>query len=153
MASNAGTNWETKGALGIDALYKHYKSITGNTLDKKTFKKAVEMCNEKFMHLVIHKGKELKMPSLSTLSVTKKHCPNSTSSLDYDTYNKTGVKKSHDNYHSDGFRARFRWAKGKCRVPGKTPYSFKPTRDNARAVSAIMKTFKGHTIYSELCNN
>lgn len=43
------------------------------------------------------------------------------------------------NDHSNGFIYGFNWNRGKCNVPYKTQYVFKPTRTNKRLVAKLVK--------------
>jgi hypothetical protein len=43
------------------------------------------------------------------------------------------------NSHSNGFLYQFYWDRGKCNVPYKIQYVFKPTRQNKRLVAKLVK--------------
>jgi hypothetical protein len=43
------------------------------------------------------------------------------------------------NDHSNGFLYHFYWERGKCTVPNKINYIFKPTRQNKRMVAKLVK--------------
>lgn len=161
MPSNKGTEWSTKGALGIDAIFKQYLSMEQTFIkedsttkikikikDKKVFKKILETMNKEFINLVLE-GKEMRMPYLSTLCV-RKTMPKLTKAFNFKLYNETGKKEFYDNEHSDGFKAKFHWSKWTCPVPGKKVWSLTMTRDNSRALAKEMKKFKGHTKYRQV---
>lgn len=148
MPSNKGTVWNFAGAKNECDIYKHYKNINENPVSKKVFMEVLTAINIEFMRQIIEEGKEIRMPYLSTLCITKnKNIKKET--FDYEHFNLTGEKRNYTNEHSDGYRAKFRWKKSGCKIPGKTVYSFKPARDNSRNLAKEMKKFNGHSKYIE----
>ena len=148
MSSNKGTKWFLAGAKNETDIYKHYKSINDNPIDKKTFMRVLNALNIEFMRMIIEEGKEVRMPYLSTLFI-KKTKNSKIKAFDYNHFNLTGEKIYIENEHSDGYMAKFHWRKSKCKIPGKMVYAFKPARDNARALAKEMKKFNGHAKYIE----
>jgi hypothetical protein len=137
-----------KGERGIVELYKYYSLGSGNTLDFKTFREVLFRHNKAIAEEVIDKGSNVRLPNrLGYLRVRKTKMNYKSLKFDYGTYNKTGIKSFHLNEHSDDFKARVLWNKGKCIVKGKRPWSFTPSRENKRAVSKVMQT--NHQIYTE----
>ena len=141
-------SWSTAGALGTLDLYKHYKKNCDDPLPKKEWKAVLDELNREFMRMVVEEGKNIKMPYLGKLSV-RKYKPTNDTSIDFGHYNKTGEKRYFTNEHSDGYKARFHWAKTECRIPGKAPYSINITRKNSRAIPVEMRKFNGHAKYLE----
>jgi len=146
--SNKGSSWRNKGAISFEGLYKHYKKTCDNPLSRQKWREVIELANKEFMRLIIEEGKSMRMPYLSTLSVIKYQAVRP-HAFDYNHYNLTGEKKLLKNEHSDGYQARFRWNKYKCRIPGMTAYTFEPARPNSRGIAKEMNKFNGHGKYTE----
>jgi hypothetical protein len=88
-------------------------------------------------------GHNIKIPNLGYFCVIKHKCSYANKKVDFGYLKETGKIAYHTNLHSDGWFARFKWSKiGGVR--NASLYKFKPTRRNARALSAIMQTKDGH---------
>tara|TARA_R110000851_G_scaffold236923_3_gene389600 strand:+ start:2333 stop:2779 length:447 start_codon:yes stop_codon:yes gene_type:complete len=99
-------------------------------LTKKEFKEICETFNHCLMEAVINTGYIYKLPrKLGTVSIIKEKARKQ-GYIDFAHFNKTGEVIRHKNRHSDGYFAKFFWAKSSpyCLVANKMFYKFKPLR-------------------------
>jgi len=136
------------GELGLKDMYKLYKSTVENPVDWKVYRDVCHMANKKIAQKVLE-GRSVQLPYLNRIEIRKHKQLDNRKNFDYGHYNKTGVKRLHTNDHSAGFVGRWHWKKSLCKIAGKTPFSFQPTRDNQRECSAQFSIEFGHSKYAE----
>lgn len=138
------------GEKGIYDMYRFYRERIKDPLSFELFRKIIFQHNRQLMTEVLQGAANVRLPNrLGFIRVRKTKMNYKHLKFDYGTYNKTGVKAFHLNEHSDDFKARVLWDKSRCIVKGKRPWSFKPSRENARMLSTIMKEEGGHKRYTE----
>lgn len=139
--------------LGIKDIYKYYRSNLYVTKhDKvlyKEYSKIIYAVNKKIAEKLLE-GKYIKFPyNLGKFYIRKVKNNFKHLKFDYAHFNKTGEFSYHLNIHSNMYHAKWFWEKISCRIPGNTIYSFIPSRENKRALAAIMKSPGGYKRYLE----
>lgn len=142
----------------IDDIYKEFcknqlelEEAKRINVTIQTYKEIVHLCNEELSNMIALEGSTFALPyNLGGLSITKdkvKYQDNELKSMfDFAHFKKTGEKKLHLFKEKD-FRARWWWAKRKCKVKNKNMYSFTPTRTNTGKVGSVMKQPFGYNTY------
>lgn len=124
-------------------FYKEkYKDKVKYKVDNKLFAKILNLYNKKLAKRILS-GEAITLPyRLSVLRIKKCKMNYNNVKYDYHTYNTTGMKVPHLNEHSKDYYVRWYWRKSTCIVKGKRFYSFRPSRENARALAKIIKSDK-----------
>lgn len=94
---------------------------------------------------IIDEGKELKIPSLGTFSVSKKMTRMSNimyAGVDFKLTNELGFQVKYTNDHTGGYKYFFRWMKVGNRLRNINKYRFIPTRRNKRHLAYVIKNKK-----------
>lgn len=132
-------------------IYLEYTKRYGEEVTEAEFKQVCYLFNKKLSSKLID-GYKFTMPDkLGTLSVAKNKMRYNKLYFNFEEYNRTGIKSYHLNDHSDNYYAFVRWNKTNCRVPNKSYYGFRFTRENNRNVAKVMKSKNGHQMY-EIAN-
>jgi hypothetical protein len=140
--------------------YKKYCETTDNPVDIKTYLLITGDYN-KFLINKVLEGKEVTLPSrMGTLSILGKKqkvrvdedgniqglAPDWVKTKELWESNPQAAKDKklvyHINAHTDNVRYKFLWSKSQVLVENKTLYSLRMTRDNKRAVHAMIKQGK-----------
>lgn len=135
---------DVKEGYSLKHAYKFYKEKHTEDIDLSTYRKICCDFNKQIVEHIL-KGSVVKIPhSLGNLWIKKIQTNWEKPRIDIQNTKKYGKKIYHLNEHSDGWWARWYWSKNNNLITNVTYYSFHPTRDNSRAVSAIMKQKEGH---------
>ena len=144
----------SKGALTLDNAYKFYKqsakSIPENLkITKKLYRDICKDYNKDLVESVVSGSIEALPGNMGEIRIKKFQVNLDLLMFDYGHYNKTGEKIFHDNWHSDGFGARWMWHKHTRRLKNLVLYNFAPTFTNKEKVASSMKEKGGHKKYFE----
>ena len=93
-------------------------------IDKNTFLLILRTFMVLFVKSMVEEGKVYTLPYFLGVLGVRKRKPAKPVYVDYGHYRKTGEKRMHLNFHSNGYIARFKWNKPDLRLPGSTPYKF-----------------------------
>jgi len=124
------------GEKGMYDAYLIYKEDADNTLTLKEFRAVCETINKKIVRKCLE-GRDVKLPYVNSISIRKFKAKYK--QLDYNIFNTTGKIVYHENDHSNGWSLKWHWSKSKCRVKGRSFYSFKPCRAASRACASVAK--------------
>lgn len=142
----------------IDDIYKEFTKVQKElredlkiNLSLQEYKEIVHLCNDEMSNMIALEGSCFALPyNLGDLHIVKgtvKYSDNELKSMfDFAHFKKTGEKKLH-LFKENDYRARWWWAKRKCKVKNKNMYSFTPTRTNTGKVGKIMKQPFGYNTY------
>lgn len=123
------------------SLYQFYESPLGYKISKDTYKKVNYDFNTLLVKMLVNTGKkhrllggfgELFIRKGKTSVVDKKK-------VDFNLTKKYGKTIYHENRHSSGFYARFKWDKNKVYMMNKHLYKFVPCRWASRYLSQQIK--------------
>lgn len=125
---------------GLTDAYDILKDHFGVDIPFAKFKEVSYAVNKKIME-ELRNGRELTLPyRLGSLRIKKNKVNLNNLKVDFDYYNKTGKIKKHLNSHSDEFYFHYRWDRRTCDIVNYRYYSFVPTRENKRLLSALIKS-------------
>lgn len=131
----------------LSHAYDFYKKKHGAKVDKSTYRKICYAFNKSVCEDVLE-GKMVKLPHrLGSLWIKKFQVNPDKPPIDLNETKKAGKIVYHLNFHSDGWCARWSWSKLNKLVSNLIYYSFTPSRENSRAVAAVMKQPDGHKRY------
>lgn len=154
MAYYARNKNKIAGVLTLTHAYKNYiKDIPADSkfnVDEAQYKQICYEFNKLLADKILYEMFELKMPyRLGSLRIKKVKTPLNKLSMDFETYNKSGIRIMHLNEHTKGYHARWFWHKKICNIVNHTVYSFLPTRDNKRRLATYVKETSPQIKYFE----
>lgn len=136
----------TRNEYKLKEVYRHYKKLSKDPVDLKTFKKVSDVWGKVVCNYLLE-GRDVQLYSgLALLGVRKKSQMKyfshmASKELDRPVYR--------TNVHSDGYVAKIYWNTHGVAYK-RTGWSFRTSRYLARELSKIMLTPRGHTRYLKL---
>lgn len=130
-------------SITLTDFYKDYRKKYKNTeyhLESAEYKKIVNLITNEILEQV-HQGKKVKLPlNLGELYIIKKI--QKKRPIDWVNTKKYNKVIYHNNFHSEGYVYRFKWAKATARFKNKKMYEFRPMRKNSRYLTQLIKAGK-----------
>lgn len=126
----------------LDDVYKYYSSyvVKGSKYDVslKEAKRIWKAVLKEAMSEILLEANEINLGSnLGTIRIKKLKTSTKALKLDYKLTKEYGKNIYHLNLHTNGYHVKFHWAKKKCKVIGKKPYSFIANRLEKTKLSSL----------------
>lgn len=132
-----------KGSLGINSLYKYYKTNTKNPVERKLFTSFIKDLNKIIINRILD-AEDFRMPyRLGVLNIRKfeqnlHKKPKNKWPVNYQLSKELGYIV----YHVHDYAYRWYWNKNKAVVKWKSVYKFEPSRTSARQIAYCVKKLK-----------
>lgn len=135
---------DVKKGYSLTHAHKFYEKKHGVKIEKSLYKNICYEFNKELVNVILT-GRIVKLPHrVGDLWIKKIKTDWTNPPIDLNASKKAGKKIYHLNSHSDGWWARWYWTRNNSPIPNINYYAFDATRDNSRAVAAIMKQENGY---------
>tara|TARA_R110000772_G_scaffold27361_12_gene69653 strand:- start:895 stop:1344 length:450 start_codon:yes stop_codon:yes gene_type:complete len=134
-----------KNQYTLKQVYAHYKERVKDPVEYKEHKDILDLWGDKVVDVLLE-GKDIRIGSgLSVLCIRKKKKP---TYVNFKESKEKGRKIKSSNAHSGFYIARVVWRRHYTRI-NSSNWSFEPCRTLQRKLSEIMKTYLGHTRFTQ----